>query len=197
MLFYFKSIFFTFLFCSFSLYSNSHHINWWSIGSNYKDNPAIGWQLFTFSIFILFIVVTSKKPINLFLRQRSEEIEKQINDANTMMINAQNHNNVLKDKQKSLNGCIEKIKKDFKLKSENLKKEINNSTELIVTSIRENTKKGMDAEVLNAKKELKSKIIDISIFQAKKYLKKNISRGDDINLQKRFVEKFLQGRDNL
>ena len=61
--------------------AESHHINWWGLGSKYRDSPALGWYILTFIIFVSGLIYAVKKPLGLYLAARSNDIRKAINEA--------------------------------------------------------------------------------------------------------------------
>ena len=77
---------FTMIFSA-NLWSNNeeHHINWWGLGSEYGDSPAVGWQIFTFIVFVSLLIYFAKKPVSAYLDSRAKEIEKLISDAEKAM----------------------------------------------------------------------------------------------------------------
>ena len=189
---YLKSISFLFLlFFSTPVFANhDSEINWWKIGSDYKDSPAIGWQIFTFILFIYLIKFFAKKPLNEFLRSRSKKIENDIMQAKEIMFNAKDENFLLKKEKEGLIKKANKIKVDYEVAGANEKKRIINSAKDSVKRIENETIKNIEIEILNAKKNLKLKIIRAAILKSEVFLKKNVTLEDDIKLQKSFVKEF-------
>lgn len=56
-------------------------INWWGLGSQYEDSPALGWYILTFAVFVFGLIYAIKKPLGLYLAARSRDIGKAINEA--------------------------------------------------------------------------------------------------------------------
>ncbi len=189
---YFKSVSFLFflLFSVPNFANNNSKINWWNLGSDYKDAPAVGWQIFTFIVFLYLIGRFAKKPLNEFLRSRSIKIEDDIMQANETMINAKNENSLLKKEKEVLINKTKKIEEDYIAAGKVEKKKIINSAKSLVKRIKNETKKNLEIEILNARKDLKLKIIKAAMLKSKIYLKKNITINDDIQLQKSFVKEF-------
>ncbi len=189
---YLKSISFLFLFLfSGPVFANDNSvINWWKIGSDYKDAPAIGWQIFTFIIFVYLIIYFAKKPLNKFLESRSIKIENDIMQANKNMTEAESQNFLLKKEKRTLIDKTKKIKENYTIAGMNEKKKIINSAKNLVKRIENETEKSVEVEVLNARKDLKLKIVKAAILKSEVFLKKNITLDDDIKLQKNFVKEF-------
>lgn len=61
--------------------SSSLDINWWSLGGKYSNNPAFGWYLITFIIFLLLLLYFIKDPLGEYFKSRSLEIKRSILEA--------------------------------------------------------------------------------------------------------------------
>jgi hypothetical protein len=72
-LFYITSIY-----CQNKLYDLdiNKDINWWSLGREFRDSPAIGFSYITFAIFIFILFYYGKKILNIFFHKRFFKIKK-------------------------------------------------------------------------------------------------------------------------
>lgn len=56
-------------------------INWWHLGSEYAQKPALGWWIVTFVTFVGLLVYFVKKPLGAFLEARTHSVRQAIEEA--------------------------------------------------------------------------------------------------------------------
>ena len=56
-------------------------VNWWGLGGEYSEAPAMGWLLITFVIFVYVMARVIKKPLASYLETRSKDIQKAVEEA--------------------------------------------------------------------------------------------------------------------
>lgn len=111
-----KVLSFTFLFATWGISSTEgaeHGINWWHLGSEYKDAPAIGWLTITFFIFVYFVARAVRKPLSLYLEVRSKDIRQQIEEGRLAKLESEKKLKLYEEKLKSLDSEIERIRAAF------------------------------------------------------------------------------------
>lgn len=100
-----------------------HAINWWHLGSEYKDAPALGWLTITFLIFVYALIRAIKKPLSLYLETRSKDIQRAIEEGAKAKLESEQKLKLYEEKLKSLGNEIIKIKTAFMEQAEAEKKE--------------------------------------------------------------------------
>ena len=177
---------------SFNLWASGdeHHINWWGLGSKYEDSPALGWQIFTFLVFIFLLVSLAKKPLGAYLELRSKEIEKLIKDAESAVALAKAEDVKARERLSSLQSEVAKIKEDFIAAGKEQKEEIIKDADDLARRIKEDAKTHIAAEALQAEKELEAKAISLAVAISKQHLEKSFSVDKDRGLQEKFINEF-------
>jgi len=154
-------------------HGSSTNINWWKIGSEYKDVPALGWYSITFLILIILFGYIVKKYLVDFYKNRSLEIKKQIEDANEMKLLAESNLNSHLLRIKNFTQEIETIKKDFIARGEKEKINAEELGKILSNQIQENTENLISAQVKQVKMNLKNEVVKIIINESIKELESN------------------------
>jgi len=152
------------------IHGASSNINWWKIGSEYRDAPALGWYSVTFLILLLIIGYICKKYLVDFYKNRSLAIKKQIDEANKVKVLAEAK---LKDhllRIKNFAQEIEEIKANFISRGNQEKLNAEKLGKILSNQIKENTENLISAEVTQAKMKLKNEIVKIIINESIKEL---------------------------
>jgi len=88
-------------------------INWWGLGSQYSENPAMGWLLITFVIFVWILATLIKKPLGLYLETRSKDIKHAIEEGQKAKEESEQKLRLYEEKLNSLDHEIAKMKASF------------------------------------------------------------------------------------
>lgn len=183
-----------FLFNSYTLWAfteGGHSINWWRLGSNYKDTPALGWLFLTFFIFIYFLVKTIKKPLSLYLETRSKDIKNQIEESLRVKKESEEKLRQYENKLASLNFEIEKMKKDFLNQAKDEKKELERISLETREKILKDTEDTIKINMLRLKNRLSKEIIEMAINNAKEKIIK-----DSLDIDSHLKESLLSDIKN-
>jgi F0F1-type ATP synthase membrane subunit b/b' len=98
-------------------------INWWHLGSDYKDAPALGWLTITFGVFVYLIARMVHKPLSLYLETRSKDIKRQIEEGQRAKALSEEKVRHYEEKLKSLGQEIHRLKEAFSEQAEAEKEE--------------------------------------------------------------------------
>lgn len=164
-------------------------LNWWGIGSAYKNNPALGWTLLTFCIFLALVIRFTKKPLALYLQQRSDTIKNAIEEAKIAKLDAANKLKQYEQRLLDLDAEILKMKSDFVHQGELERARLKQEAEKIAEQIRKESEESLKAEVSRALLVLKQEVADKVISLASKNL--NITPELDTQLCSSFVSQTL------
>lgn len=148
-------------------------LNWWGIGSAYKESPAIGWTLITFAIFVAFIIKFTKKPLGDFLQQRSDHIRNSIEEAKRAKLDAAAKLKQYEQRLLELDAEILKMKSDFKHQGELERARLKQDAERIAEQIRKESEQSLKAEVAKALHALKQEVAEKILATAQKNLSFN------------------------
>lgn len=148
-------------------------LNWWGIGSAYKDSPAIGWTLITFVIFVAFITKFAKKPLGAFLQERSDLIKNSIEEAKRAKLDAAAKLKQYEQRLLELDAEIIKMRSDFQHQGELERARLQQDAEKIAEQIRKESEQSLKAEVAKALHALKQEIAEKILATAQKNLSFN------------------------
>lgn len=178
----------SFLLASLS-YANdaSHGINWWHLGSEYKDAPALGWLTITFLIFVFAIGRAIQKPLSLYLETRSKDIKHAIEEGQKAKKHGQEQLALYDQKLKSLSQEINKMKAVFEEHAEAEKKEKMRLAKEMETRIVRDTEDTIRANYARTKNKLAEEVISLAVQAAQKHLLENQREEMDQHLKKQLI----------
>ncbi len=135
-------------------------LNWWGLGSAYKESPAIGWTLVTFTIFVGLLFRFVKKPAALYLKTRSENIKNAIEEAKIAKLDAAAKLKQYEQRLLELDAEILKMRTDFQHQGEQERARLKQEAEKIAEQIRRESQESLKAEISRAMLALKQEIAD-------------------------------------
>lgn len=145
--------------------------NWWGLGSQYADNPAFGWYLITFAIFVGGLVYAIRRPLMLYLEVRSKEIGQAIFDAKIAKEKAEKQLFELQERLTSLDSEMQKIKAEFERQGQFEKADAERRAKLLSEAIARDAEEVIVAELARAKRALQVETARISVQMATETLK--------------------------
>jgi len=164
-----------------------HAINWWGLGSQYKDTPALGWLTLTFLLFIWLLVRTIRKPLSLYLETRSNDIKKAIEEGKQARLLGEKKLKLYEEKLTSLDQEIAKLKHSFmeQARAEKLEKE-RQAREMSERIFRD-TKDTIKANFEKSKNRLAEELIKNALTEAQKSILEQERGPMDEYLKERLV----------
>lgn len=168
--------------------SNNHDaINWWGLGSEYKDAPALGWLIITFALFIWILVRAIKKPLSLYLETRSEDIKKAILEGQEARLEGEKKLKLYEEKLAGLDREIEKLKKSFMEQAELEKREKEKLAKEASARIIKDTQDTILANFARSKNKLAEELIKKALKDAQK----DIMEHEQSTMDERLKERLL------
>lgn len=164
-----------------------HSINWWGLGSQYKDSPALGWLTITFLIFIWILVRSIKKPLSLYLETRSNDIRKAIEEGKEARLRGEEKLRLYEVKLQSLDQEIAKLKSSFMEQAVAEKAEKERLAEEASVRILKDTKDTIKANYERSKNRLAQEVIRKALADAQKTIMENERAPMDDYLKERLV----------
>lgn len=148
--------------------SSDHGINWWHLGSAYKDAPALGWLFLTFLIFVYALVRVIKKPLSLYLEVRSKDIEKQILEGKQAKAESEAKLRLYEERLRSLDREIEIMKESFLKQAEAEKHERERQVQDMEKRIIKEAEDTIKADYERQKNRLAEEVIEKAVYLAEK-----------------------------
>lgn len=162
--------------------SGHHSINWWHLGSAYKDAPAIGWLTLTFLIFVWLVGRALKKPLGLYLETRSKDIQRQIEESRVLKMESEKNLLAMEEKLGLLDQEIAQLNKQFIEQAEAEKKEIARVLAHMKTRTQKETMDNIEAEAARSKNRLAKEVLTVAMIKAKEKLYKSDLKSINTNL---------------
>ncbi len=167
-------------------------LNWWGLGSAYKENPAIGWMLVTFGIFIFLLKHFAQKPLSDFLQARSVGIKNAIEEGRIARQEAAAKLAQYERRLLELDSEIARLKADFAHQGELEKSRLKLEAEKVAAQMLKDAEQTLKAEVSRALRELKAEIALKLMDSAKASL--GVKADLDAGLLKSFAADIQESR---
>ena len=170
---------------------NALHESTGTHGAESQQNPLVrldpGLFIWTILTFVLLSIILAKfawKPLLAMLEERNKSIEDSLLSAEKARKELENINQeseVILSKAKTE---AQSIISDAKSAAENLKEDIVSKAKIEADRQIKKAKSQINVEKDKAMREIRSEVVNLSIDVAKKVIKKNISKEDNIGLIK-------------
>lgn len=177
-----------------SSHGAEHGINWWHLGLEYKDQPALGWLIITFLIFVYGICRAIKKPLSLYLETRSKDIKRQIEEGAQAKKLSEQKLKMYEEKLKTLDSEVEKMKSVFTEQAQAEKKERQRLAKEAELRILKEAEDSIKASFERSKNRLAEEVIKTAVALAEETITKKKRDQIDGLLQGAFIEDLKAGR---
>lgn len=164
-----------------------HGINWWHLGSAYKDAPALGWLLITFMIFVYALARVIKKPLSLYLQMRSKDIRQQIEEGVRAKKESEEKLRSYEAKLQSLDSEIEIMRTHFLEQAEAEKRERERSAKELETRIMREADDTIKANYERQKNRLAEEVVEKALVIAEQVITGSKRKDVDSALKSSFV----------
>lgn len=166
---------------------SSHHINWWSLGGAHSENPAMGWYMLTFIVFIAGLVYYLRPPLALFFETRSNDIKKAIEEARMAKAESEAKLRECEARLQSLDAEIAQMKSEFMRQGEIERQNLKEAAQLMATQIAKDAQDTIAAEIHHAKLVIKRQLASSVINLAKQNVQQHMNRQLGLREQNAFV----------
>lgn len=154
------------------------HAPWW------KDYI---WKIINFGILVFILVKFGKKPLQSFLKQRTELIQKTLNEAREAKELAQKALQEVEGRLKTKDKEVEEILAASKRSGELERDTIIHEGDKLRAKILEQARTNIEFELKNAKEAIKAEAVEIAMELAEKKLKEKLTKEE----QERLLEESL------
>lgn len=163
-------------------------INWWHLGSAYKDAPALGWLTITFAIFVYGLVRMLKKPLSLYLETRSKDIRRQIDEGKRLKEESEAKLAHYEERLKSLDAEIERLKAAFHEQAAAEKVERERVAKEMEVRILQDAEDTIKASYTRSRNRLASEVINRALFLAEETIARSKREQVDEALKNSFID---------
>lgn len=169
--------------------SGDVHINWWGLGADYSESPALGWLSLTFILFVSILVKFLKKPLSEYLATRSDEIKKIIEENAREKAKNEEIFKSYEQKIASLSLEIEQMKKEYADIALKEQEEIISKAKIMADKMRLDMQSSMKTSLEIAKKNLAHEVMQKAMSNACEHIAKNQEEFDEA-FKKDFINKI-------
>ncbi len=145
------------------------------------------WKIINFGILVILLYKFGKKPLQNFLKQRTELIEKSLKEAQEAKEAAQKALKEVEDRLKMKDEEIEKIISTAQKAGEHERDRIIEQSHKLKEKTLEQAKINIEFELKNAKDEIKAEAVELAMELAEKKLKEKLTKEE----QERLLEESL------
>jgi F-type H+-transporting ATPase subunit b len=165
-----------------------HVYNWWGIGEQYAETPALGFLAITFLLFVGGLVYFARKPLSDHLATRADTVEKAIAEATKAKEEALARAREAEAKLASLDGEVKKMKADFESQGRAEAERIEAAAAEMVKKIARDTEDMVAAEVERARESLRAEAARLALQVAEERIKQMLTTDDDARLKRSLVK---------
>jgi F-type H+-transporting ATPase subunit b len=145
------------------------------------------WKIINFAILLVILLKFAKKPLQSFLRQRTELIEKTLKEARDAKELAQKALQEVEERFKTKEKEIEEILSASKRSGEEERERILEESNRLKEKIFEQAKVNIEFELKHAKEAIKAEAVELAMELAEKKLKEKLTK----NEQEKLLEESL------
>ena len=171
-----------------------HVANWWSLGKEHADAPALGWMFVTFATFLGLLVFFVRKPLTSYLEARSDEVKKAIEEAKRAKEAAEARARDAEQKLRALDSEIGKMKADFESQGKAEAERIEQLAQQTAARIQKDAEDTIAAERERAMQQLRAEAARLALELAEEKIKGALSANDDVRLQKQLVDHLTSSK---
>jgi F-type H+-transporting ATPase subunit b len=166
--------------------SDGEGINWWGLGSQYAERPALGWSLLTFFIFVGILFYAIRKPLSQYLIARSEQIRSAIEEAKRAKEEADARMREYQTKLSKLDEESARMKAEFIEQGRREKELYQETARKVSAAIASEATETIQAELSRAFAVLRAEASGLAIELAQKEIEERLNRDMESKLYERF-----------
>jgi F-type H+-transporting ATPase subunit b len=165
-----------------------HVSNWWALGEDYKETPALGWLFITFFVFVGIIVVFGRKPLQVYLETRAKDVQKAIDEAKAAKEDAERRAREAEAKYAALEAETRRLKSDFEAQGKaELDRLVQVGKDASARIVRD-AEDTINAETERARSVLRREAAKLALEIAEQRIQRALTPDDDARLQKALVQ---------
>jgi F-type H+-transporting ATPase subunit b len=165
-----------------------HVSNWWGIGEQYANTPALGWLTITFLIFVGILVTFGRPAIKKHLETRADTVEKAIAEARRAREDAEKRAKDAEAKLAALSSEVEKMKAEFTAQGQLESERINVAAADMAKKIARDAEDTIGAETERAKEALRVEAAKLALQLAEERIKQLLTDADDGKLKTSLIQ---------
>lgn len=165
-----------------------HVANWWGLGKEYQDAPALGWVTLTWLIFVGLLYRFVKRPLKEYLEARSDGVRRALEEAQSARAEAEARAAEAEERLRRLDDEIAALKDEFRRRGEAEAQRLEALGKQTAERIAKDTEETIAAEYERAETALKAEAARLALEIAEERIRGAISPDDHKRLHKGFVQ---------
>lgn len=167
-----------------------HVANWWHVGPEWAESPALGMLSITFVIFVAILVAVLRPRISLMLQGRAHDVKKAIEEATRAKEAAQLREREANAKLAALGDEMKKLRADFESQGKAELERLEKMAQDAAVRIAKDAEDTITAESERARTSLRAEAAKLALELAEERIKGALTSADDARLQKALVERL-------
>jgi F-type H+-transporting ATPase subunit b len=169
-----------------------HVANWFKLGSEHAEAPALGWLTVTFVIFVAIIVRSVRRPLNNFLEARAEDVKTALAEAKQAKEDAEAKAREYEDRLAKLDSEIASLKDEFRSRGEAEMKRLEAAGQKAAERVLRDAEDTVAAEFEKAQQALKLEASKIALELAEDRIRGALGDKDHARLETDFIQDVAQ-----
>lgn len=174
-------------------HGGEHHAevkNWWGIGSEYAESPALGLLSITFVAFLAVLVIALKKPLAIYLENRADTVRKAIEEAKRAKEAAEARAREAEAKLAALDGEVRRLKSDFEAQGKAEAERLEKLAQDAAARIAKDAEDTIAAEAQRAQLLLQQEAARLALELAEERIRGALTGDDEMRLQKSLMDEL-------
>jgi F-type H+-transporting ATPase subunit b len=169
-----------------------HVANWWGVGAEHSDAPALGLLTITFLIFVGGLIFSVRGPLANFLEARAHDIKAAIEEASRAKADAEAKAAEYEKRLAALDTEIDDLRRDFEKQGEAERTRLEKAGKALAARIAADTEATVQAEVARARQTLQQDAALAAVGLAEKKVRELLAADDEKNLNQGFVQSLKE-----
>lgn len=165
-----------------------HIANWFQLGSQYQNTPALGWLSFTFFTFAGLVVFWVRRPLGRYLASRSDSVRKALAEAQKAKEAAETQAAESAAKLAALEDEIVALKAEFRAQGEAELRRMEAAAKATAARINKDAEDTLQAETERAREILKAEGARIALELAEERVRSAVAAEDHARLTQNFIQ---------
>lgn len=161
-----------------------HVANWWHVGAEHADAPALGLLVITFVIFVVGLVVLVRPKLAVYLETRSDDVRKAIEEARRARDAAEARAREAEQKLANLASEMQRLKGDFEAQGRAELERVEAMAQDAAARIARDAQDTIEAERARAQLALQAEAARLALELAEEKIRGALSPEDDARLRR-------------
>lgn len=164
-----------------------HVANWFGLGSQHQQTPALGWMMFTFAVFVTLLFVWARRPLARHLESRSAGIRKALEEAQQARADAEARAAETEARLAQLDAEVAALKEEFRNQGQAEFARLEETARAAAARIAKDAEDTIQAETARARESLKAEGARLALGLAEERIARAMAPADQQRLAQAFI----------